>query len=145
MGQIMFRGRTNNIEKPPPYNKINTSKINKAIDKNTINMHRAQIITELDNKYYNHLNKRIEKLNNYIIDVAIPNDYCNISHHLNFNSFKEDLGIESNNMCQEYYKRLIDDMLETYKQYKPVRQDNNKCELNLPNYKYQQRIDLTLW
>ena len=143
MGQCMFREK--NIDNPPPYNEITASKITKAIDMDTINKHRAQKIKEYDDKYYIHLNKQIKNINKYIIGAAIPKNYNNIEYLLNFDSFKKDLGIESNNICQEYYKRLIDDMLEAHKQYKPVRLDNEKCELNLPNYKYQQKINITLW
>lgn len=139
----MFREK--NIDNPPPYSEITVSKINKAIDMDTINKHRAQKIKEYDNKYYKHLNQTIEELNKYIIDTAIPKNYNIIEYSLIFDSLKKNLGIDSNNICQEYYKRLIDDMLEAYKQYKPVRLDNEKHELNLPNYKYQQKINITIW
>ena len=139
----MFRDK--NIDNPPPYNEITVSKITKAIDMDTINKHRAQKIKEYDDKYYIHLNKKINNLNKYIIDTAIPNNYSRIIHYLVFTELKADLGNESNYMCQEYYKRLIDDMLEAYKQYKPVMVDNTDCKINLPNYKYQQGIKFTLW
>ena len=139
----MFREK--NIDNPPPYDENTVSKINKAIDMDTINKHRAQRLQDIDEKYYKHLNQIIDSLNKYIIDTAIPKDKNNIVNFLIFDSLKRNLGVNCNGICQKYYKRLIDDMLEAYKQYKPVMVDNTDCKINLPNYKYQQGIKFTLW
>ncbi len=144
MGQCMFRKK--NIDNPPSYDEITESKINTAIDKDTINKLRAKKLKEIDEKYYNYLNKRIEGINKYIIDTAIQNEHRSIEYYLIFNSFKAELGIISNELCQEYYKRLINDMIEAYGQYSPVKKDNViESEINLPDYKYNQTIVITLW
>ena len=98
----MFREK--NIDNPPAYDEITVSKINKAIDMDTINKHRAQKIKELDDKYYKHLNQIIDSLNKYIIDTAIPKDKNNIVYFLIFDSLKKNLGVNSNDICQKYYK-----------------------------------------
>jgi hypothetical protein len=139
MGQCVFRDK--NIDNPPPYNEITASKINKAIDKDTFNKLRAQKLKEIDEKYYDYLNEIIENTNRLIIDEAISKNVNIISQTLNFFQLKYKLGIDCNHTCQEYYKRLIDDMFETYKQYKPVKCVNQKYTSNLCNYK----IVLRLW
>jgi len=146
MGQCMFREK--NIDNPPSYDEITASKINKAVDMDTINRNRTPFLKKMDDKYNDYLNKNINSLNKRILKTS--NHDNSIEYKCSFTKFKKTLGIKTKYLFEEYYAKFIKDMIKVYEQYDPKVIEYDRYIINWITGYYNKKtrgrkIILTLW